>query len=381
MRIAILSSLIFQQVKEHHGIDRIVWGGAERYLLELCNLMKAQGHEVELFQSINPAGADINRIQAGGVLVKSFCGFKVVCLPSIDYSNSMGTFPNLNATFAEYSEMHDLRIYFVTNLCYPYVKLPAISISHGVFWDYPTAMQNTAYTDEQKRLFVERQVYGFTSPSVCVAVDYNVKNVLRAIAPGKETRTIVVPNFVDTNHFKPYMGASEYREGKQTVLFPRRFVSVRGSNEFLYSSMNNPHIRHLAVGQPNNTAKEKAMKNYKTLEWTHCEPKDMKKYYDEADMTVVPTKSSEGLSLSLLEGLACGIPTITTMNGGLSSGIIPGYNAIVYDQDFHRLSDVIRELSEDKELQSRLRKNARETAMAFDIDIWRENWINILNNC
>ena len=382
MRIAILSSLIYHQVKEHHGYDRVVWGGAERYMLELCNHIKSLGHTVELFQQINPEGADVNNIRNVGLIYKDFCGFKVTCFPSIDYTNAYGTFPNLNATFNEYAENHDLRIYFVTNLCYPQVKLPAVSISHGVFWDYPTAVQNTSYTDEQKRIFFERQMYGFTAPSVCVAVDYNVKNVVRAIAPGKETRTLVIPNFVDTNHFKPNTTRPIPCEpdGKDcTVLFPRRFVSVRGSNEFLYSSIKNPHIHHLAVGQPNSMAKQASMGAHKSIEWTHCEPKDMLEFYDRADMMVVPTKSSEGLSLSLLEGMACGIPIITTMNGGLSTGIIPGYNAITYDQDFVSLHEVIKDLAQEKDLRAKLRKNAVETAKEFDIEGWKYNWTHVLN--
>ena len=41
-----------------------------------------------------------------------------------------------------------------------------------------------------------------------------------------------------------------------------------------------------------------------------------------ADISVVPTMASEGLSLSLLESMACGLPIVTTPVGGLGDAVI-----------------------------------------------------------
>jgi glycosyltransferase involved in cell wall biosynthesis len=55
---------------------------------------------------------------------------------------------------------------------------------------------------------------------------------------------------------------------------------------------------------------------------------EMPKVYQQADIAVVPTRASEGLSLSLLESLSCGLPVVTTPVGGLGDAVIPNYNAL-----------------------------------------------------
>lgn len=375
-RIAILSSLVYHKITEIHGEDRIVWGGAERYLIELCNLLNADGWEVDIYQGINPADADMQKLRQTKLVKRNFRGFNVFCLSAIDTTASVGVYPMLNATFNEYCDDYDLRIYYVTNLCYPEVRLPAISISHGIFWDFPNAIQNIHLFGEAKEEFFSRQLYGFTAPNLCVAVDSNVKNVIRAMYPGKENRIIGVPNFVDTSAFAPKR--VEDKE-KLTVLFPRRFVSIRGSNDFLKASRGY-HNKYdfLAVGQPNDFRAEGRMGQHTSLKWTYAEPEDMPELYNNADISVIPTKSTEGLSLSLLESLACGLPTICTLNGGLSTGVIPDYNCVPYDPDFQDLGELIDELASDRDKMNYLSVNARETAKAFDIAKWKANWLSLL---
>jgi hypothetical protein len=111
----------------------------------------------------------------------------------------------------------DLRIYFATFCCWPHVVLPAISISHGIFWDYEYHLINTLNEIDRKEFF-RRQLYGFTAPDVCVAVDSNVRKVIQAISPGDEQKIRVIYNFVDTEKFKP---APKTWDGIR-VLYPRQ---------------------------------------------------------------------------------------------------------------------------------------------------------------
>ena len=54
----------------------------------------------------------------------------------------------------------------------------------------------------------------------------------------------------------------------------------------------------------------------------HKETDDMPEVYRKADISTVPTISTEGLSLSLLESMASGLPVITTPVGGLGDAVI-----------------------------------------------------------
>ncbi len=162
MKIAILTSYFFHEVKEIQGQDRVVWGGAERYLVELCHLLQSENHEVTVFQSL-PQTVSNERGQQVHIncsqITKEYANIPIVCLPDTDNAWSYSTNPRLNMVFNEISIFADLRIYFATFMCFPYVVNPAISISHGIFWDYPQHAVHSS-KKEDKEEFFRRQLYG-----------------------------------------------------------------------------------------------------------------------------------------------------------------------------------------------------------------------------
>jgi hypothetical protein len=52
MRIALLTSYFYHKTAEYDGEDRIIFGGAERALFELCRFLQEEGHEVTVFQPL-----------------------------------------------------------------------------------------------------------------------------------------------------------------------------------------------------------------------------------------------------------------------------------------------------------------------------------------
>ncbi len=383
MRIALLTSYFYHEVAELHGKDRIIFGGAERYLVELCRFLQQEGHQVAVYQPLNNVVRDVNgelKQAACGQLSKEYAGIPIICLPNTGEQWAYSTNSGLNLVFNEIATFFDLRIYFATFLCWPQVVLPAISISHGIFWDYPQHFVRTWSEDERKEFF-RRQLYGFNTPDVCVAVDSNVRKVLAALEPGSEQRVHVVYNFVDTGQFQP---APKKWEGIN-ILYPRRLTQLRGCNEFIKASRQYPEYNYLAVGQAGDEALEQ-----RVAAWADTTPhlrfifkpmEEMAEIYQQADISVVPTKSCEGLSLSLLESMACGLPVVTTPVGGLGDGVIDGYNALVYDPNHDNLGDYIDLLARDEEMRRRFGERNRQIACeCFDLKIWHGEWRKILNS-
>jgi len=280
--------------------------------------------------------------------------------------------------FNEMAIFYDVAIYFATFLCHPYVVSPSISISHGIFWDYPSHAIRNSKVDEQEEFF-RRQLYGFTAPDVCVAVDTNIRKVLAAMEPGSESRVHVVYNFVDTEKFKP---APKTWEGTR-VLYPRRLTILRGCNEFIKASRELPDYEFIAVGQAADEGMGKQVAAWgettSNLRFVWKPMEGMEEVYQGADISVVPTRASEGLSLSLLESMACGLPVVTTPVGGIGDAIIDGYNALVFDPNHENLTGYIRYLAENEDLRRKFGERNREIAVeCFDIEIWREKWRNLL---
>jgi glycosyltransferase involved in cell wall biosynthesis len=382
MRIAILSGPFFHDCKEVtrtvkggkiQGTDRIIFGGAERYLIDLCELLMSMGHTVTVYQPF------------GGIskpFAKQYKGITFMMIPNSSESWMYHTCTDLNWQFNELSALDDLRIYFATYLAWPYAKSPCIAISHGIYWDnvQGNAIINN-FTDEQRREFFKRQLYGFTAPDVVVSVDSNVRKVVQSIQPGAEKQIQVIYNYVDTEKFAP---VDKTWEGIN-VLFPRRLTALRGSTEITRAFINYPQYNFTLVGQAHDENAAKAFaashQNRGNVTFTYKETDDMPDMYKNVDISVVPTIACEGLSLSLLESMSCGLPVITTPVGGLGDAVINGYNAFVYDPNHEDLGQYIDYLAQNPDIREKFGKRNREIAVeCFDIEIWKARWKALINS-
>ena len=382
MRIAILTSFVFHKTVEFDGEDRVIMGGAERYLIELCHMLQEDGHTVQVFQPLNPRyiGPD-GKSYPTHTIQKDFYGVPVVCIPTED-NWEFSTAPSLNYMFNEMTVSFDLRIMFATFMCWPEVRLPAISISHGIFWDFPSNTVRLA-NPEQRNEFFRRQLYGFTAPSACVAVDTNVRGVVAALSPGDENRIHVIPNFVDTEVFKPI--EPEKRDWERIrVLYPRRLSTVRGVNDFLWLAAQFPEVDFLCCGNggPEKDQEEQLqqMTDGKTnIQTIWRKPEEMSEIYQQSDIVIVPTRAAEGTSLSCLEAMATGLPVITTPAGGLPNLVIDNWNGLVVDLNHQKLSDALKRLLNSKEICEKFGERNRQMAIeCFDIEIWKNKWREVI---
>lgn len=368
MKIAILTPTFFQHLGHEEKQERIIFGGAERYLVELCRWLQQEGHQVNVYQAA--AGEQLLR--------REYAGIPIYGVP-VEDTWELHTGPHLNQAFYELSLGADLRIYFATFVCWPVVRSPAISISHGVFWDYP-AHGLRALSAETRQRFWERHLYGFTAVDACVAVDTTVRNVVAAVMPGEERKICVVPNFVDTGQFRP----PEKREvrARLRILSPRRLNQLRGLNEFLLAAKALPEHDFQVCGQGFNAAAEEGLNHLQDLPnlsgiWRPME--EMPEVYQQADIAVIPTRAAEGTSLSCLEAMATGLPVVATPAGGLPNLITDRWNGLVVDLNHEPLAPAIKRLAEDP--AARATFGARNRQMAeecFNLDLWRERWQRVL---
>jgi glycosyltransferase involved in cell wall biosynthesis len=74
----------------------------------------------------------------------------------------------------------------------------------------------------------------------------------------------------------------------------------------------------------------------------------MPEAYARADVVVVPSTASEGTSLSAVESMLCGRPTVVTHIGGLPNLVMDGVNGHVADVRPESLADAIIRASEER---------------------------------
>lgn len=362
-KVALLTTNFF-----HPQSERIIMGGAERYQMDLCRLLRNLGYAVEVWQM-------------GDGWTKEFDGVKIHGIPAS--KSEYNTFPELSMAFYENAMSFDYTLYFILSLAYPLVREKSIGLSHGVYWDWP-GFDTTSGKQELKQEWLRRMEIALAGPQKLVSVDTNTINYFNATLPSFCNFWEYIPNYVDTQLFCPPEKAPV--TDKIRILFPRRMVPVRGVNETMRAAeiltKKYPTVEFHFCGRGHDDKVEMLMSQWADQQercYYYWKPFEMMpEIYQMADIVLIPSRSTEGTSLAALEAMACGKPVIAGLAGGLSDLVINGYNGYLVKPSVDSLVASIEELILDEARRKRMGEKAREIAATFDKKTWDERWSKII---
>ncbi len=363
-RVAILTS----NHLEPSGV-RQVYGGAERYGVELTRLLLDLGYDVEWWQ----IGDNWRKEILPGVPLRG--------VPESDFPYQ--TMPHLNQVFFEQAVDADLAIYFVTFLAYPTALPRSISVSHGIYWDHP-GTDKFHPTREERDEWLRRLQLAIGAVRRVVSVDTATINWVRATWPILAAKFAYVPNFVDLRAFTP----APRPAGRLRVAFPRRATTVRGINEAgkaaLWLTEREDDVEVHFVGRAHDDAMERTLmawaSSHDRLYYYWLPPHLMPDLYRHMDVVWIPSKSTEGTSLSCLEAMASGCAVVTTPVGGLSDLVQDNYSGLLIEPTARALYEATLRLRRDPGLRARLAGHAREVAETFGLDRWRLGWTRVIQD-
>lgn len=349
--------------------NRLIYGGAERYGLDLTKLLLELGYDVAWWQ----VGTGWQKEILPGVPLYSIA----------ETGDSFQTCPRLNQSFYEQAVQVDFAIYFVTFLAYPQVLEKSISISHGIFWDYPS-FDAIVPIEEHRRERLRRLWIALNGPCKVVSVDTATIQWAVSTWPGLWHKFEYIPNYVDLSLFSP---AVKRKDKKIRILFPRRLTSVRGINEAARAAEilteKYDHLEFHFVGRAHNDNLEKEMmrwaSKHENIYYYWKAPQEMPRVYQNVDIVLIPSKSTEGTSLSCLEAMAAGCAVIASYVGGLPDLIIHDYNGLLIRPTVANLVSAIEELAFNPEKRSFLGQKAREVAANFSLERWKRSWTKVIN--
>ncbi len=87
---------------------------------------------------------------------------------------------------------------------------------------------------------------------------------------------------------------------------------------------------------------------------------DLISIYQEHDILIFPSIWEEPFGITLLEGMASGLPIVSTANGGSKEILQDEFNALVFTkEDYHQCAKQIMRLIDDSDLFKRIRNQAR----------------------
>lgn len=110
--------------------------------------------------------------------------------------------------------------------------------------------------------------------------------------------------------------------------------------------------------------------------------KNIKKFYDQMDVLVLPSLS-EGLPMTLLEGMAMELPVVATRVGGVPTVIKDGFNGLLVESaDVEQLTEALYKIMESSPLSlTEMTKNARETVeLHFSTQRMAAEYLNVYKN-
>jgi UDP-glucose:(heptosyl)LPS alpha-1,3-glucosyltransferase len=358
-------------------------GGAERYLVDLCTQMAAEGYEVHVYAEHQDE--EDPRIHFHSVKTIPFpkslrlLSFAIRATKAIENENYDITFGVGNTLKADILQPHggvhwawfwrSLRVY-----------------DHPILWTIKF-LGRVFSLKQWVSGWIEDAPYKRENFSKIIAISDMVKQDMMHWYQIPEERITVVYNGVDIGHFHPrnhqYREEIRRRHGigdEWVILFVSNNFRMKGLS-FLIKALakirkgNHPPFKLLILGRDHQDsylrlAREMGIFDEVIFAGSTNEPE---KYYGASDFLVHPT-FYDACSLTVLEALASGLPVITTYSNGASGIITQGQEGFIISdpRDDQGLVEKISFFL-DREKVEKASIAARRLAESYSLERnWRE---------
>lgn len=313
-------------------------GGLERWCRDYALLANEKGYEVTVYQKAT----------------KKFevylpAGIRIIGIPCSPFFQG-------NFTFSSRVERKVNRkdpVVFVSQELALLRKFDrALSVNHGIWWHGDLPFWKKLYIKKFHFKHIQRM-------KGVICVDSNYINWCHVEFPNRkewQNKLFFIPNYGDLKLFPVKKLNPDMPVNKCfTILYPRRISSgdpiehPRGLGFFLESLKElrkrgfMPRVIFAGPWKYRLFIRKWAQDNgwAGLFEILKVEFEEMGSVYARCDIVVVPSTGAEGTSLSAIEGMASGKPTVVTHIGGLPNIIIDGLNGYISDLSAESLADTI----------------------------------------
>ena len=207
----------------------------------------------------------------------------------------------------------------------------------------------------RKAFEVENQVFN-RADRIIVTTEAMRKDVLLRVN-GAENKLVVIPNYVDTDIFKPL----NVPKHPDTLIFVGR-IAPEKNLETLFEAIKPLNVRLRIIGEgrlrPHLQQRFADMEN--RLIWEGGVPNfQLPEYINGAKAFILPS-IYEGHPKALIEAMACSIPVIGCDSPGIREIINSENNGLLCATDQQSLRTAIMRVMNDRELAKIIAINARE---------------------
>ncbi|MDR2606584.1 MAG: glycosyltransferase [Oscillospiraceae bacterium] len=292
-------------------------GGSERYIE---TLISALDERITPFFAYNIRGALVERLEQSGVPC-----FQISMSGPFDFGASR--------ELAQICSEHKIDVIHTH-----FMREMVIATRTKVRFTRTLKIVNTVHMTERKR--------GMTGLLNWWYSHYNSANIAVSRAVLENLRrehvknAVLIYNGVDVGYFHPKPVAhDEFR-----VACVGRFSVEKGQRYLIEVARLLPNINFVFAGEG------ELLQECKGSAPSNCEfigyAEDTRELLNSADLYVCPSLE-EALGLSVLEAMACGLPTVVTDAGGLPELVTPECGDIVPKGDSAALANAIRNMAND----------------------------------
>ncbi|WP_425421119.1 glycosyltransferase family 4 protein [Phaeodactylibacter xiamenensis] len=233
---------------------------------------------------------------------------------------------------------------------------------------------------------IKREQYCFKHCDAITTPSQDLKEQLIRVYRLPESKITVIPNLVDTNHFRPlpannndiftFLHVGRFERAKGVITMTKAFIE-------LCKETAQP-VRLINVGAPRGNALEKCtnlLKEAKLLDrvtFTGFVPyEELPNYYAMADAVIVPPEIYESFSYTAAQAIACGKKVIASDSGGMPETLSNGKHGLIFLKADHS--------SLTKEMETSLNKNIsteelkRFAQNSYSIESLREKFLSFYN--
>lgn len=347
----------------------ITVGGTQRYVTELSKLLVSRGYKVYIYSY-----AIKNAVLEYGdnckiVITECKNNYKINKV----FSKKVYDFcKSVNANLVIYS---DLELTYWN--CYP----NSIALQHGIDWDSP---------GRSKRRPINNYIYlkacRNVSKIICVDTNYinwsRIRDKYFFDNPGKYC---YIPNFANLSDFE-FVNKEWDKEDEFVLLYPRRLVAHRGADIFIQMCeqlhKDGYKIKPILAFEDYNSDKVNSLLKNCKCDYMIIHPKmsEISEVYKKTFLSFVPTKWSEGTSLSAIESMCSGCPVISSDVGGLGNLIIPEFNGIITTPTVEAFVNETKRLLDNPSIRNRMSKNCASLRDCFGTDRWKKQVNQVIDS-
>lgn len=342
-------------------------GGAERYALEVSRRLLKKGHQITLYARQVEPGQET--------------GVKWIRVPDrLKFSSALSSVSFAVSTARllgqeSYDVIHSHERAFAQDV----LTVHTFSFRGNVEKYSLLKRIDRVYLSPRSALYLWLEGKQMRTSNLVAVSDVILEDTRRNY-PGTEKVSVITPG-VDTDWFHPlYVSQKREEERARQEIPVNETVILFVGSEFKRKGLDtlipliSPGSRLVVVGKGERLGYyESLARRSGTLERVHFKghSDDIRHYYAVSDVVVLPSRS-DAFGMSVLEGMACGLPTVTSANTGVASLIHDGRDGFVF-RSVEELPKLLERLS-DPELRMRIGIEARKKAERYSWDRTAEQY-------